>query len=214
MRFKQALATGVLLMLPALIAGRLGANDGILRRIHRHGDCPANQSVVRLPAQEIRIETTRPRVIVNEGVPGRTRGNFGGGHGFAPFAQGPVFATFLPVTPQLTGGGGFGFSGSGAPSSAHNAIRAMHELELQAGEVNRMRAAHKADMDHLDRIQQRVQAGLAATFPTPNGNGATSGSDVAQIKASIDALTKRVSDIEKLLIIHDNILQANNPPKK
>ena len=109
MRLRFASALGMLLAI-GIAPGAL-ANDGILARLHRHGhgDCEANASVVHLPAQQIRIETSRPRVIVNEfsGTP-RGRGYFPG-HAFAPLAGGPFVATFVPHNFGVTT---FGSSGS------------------------------------------------------------------------------------------------------
>ena len=193
MRIPYTLALG--LVFASAIYLRLEANDGILARIHRHGDCDAKPSVVRLPAQEIRIETTKPRVIVNEfSAPPRGRAFFPAAHGFMPFASGPFVATFVPMT--TTGGTPFG-----SPTS-HSALRSLHEMEIHAGEVAKMRAAHKAEMEHLDRVHQRVFSGMASSFQASG-----SASDLAQLKKSVDDLANRVNNIEKLLIIHDNLLK-------
>ncbi len=193
----------MLLSLPILVLGlRSEANDGILKRLLHHGDSAANATVVKIPAQEIRIETTKPNVIVNNvtgsgnrggSVPGSgrvtTRGAARGGPNDG--RDGPFIATIL------TGHGSFG---SPAPSAGNQAMRAILEMELQAAEVAKHRAAHKAEMEELDRMHQRVRGGLT-------GGGAAPSADVTELKASIDSLNKRLSDIERLLIIHDNILK-------
>src|SRR5207249_4948418 len=89
-----------------LLALALRSDAGWFHRCHS-GDC-VQQDVVRLPAQEVRVETTRPRVIVHEtAVTERVR------HGRAlvgvqpavPFlaTPAPVVATFFtPVALPTT----------------------------------------------------------------------------------------------------------------
>ena len=189
MRIQHMLAFGLVLSLPILCAQVRVEADGPLKR-HHQGNCPAEQnSVIRLPAQTIRIETTKPRVVVNEiSSPSRLRGYFPG-HTAMPFTSGPFVATILsPGALQ---------SGTGTGSSALDAV---HALERQALEFSRHKAAMQAEMSHVDKAQQRIVGNL------------TSGaqpvvSDAAQLKTAIENLSKRVSDIERLLIIHDNLLK-------
>jgi len=77
-------------------------------------------------------------------------------------------------------------------------------MEFHAGEVAKMRAAHKAEMDHLEGVHQRIRSGMAGAFQS--GDSSTS-ADIAALKKSIDELTIRINNIERLLIIHDNILK-------
>src|SRR5688500_7182261 len=105
MRPKTLLTVGLLLSLPILSAqGRLEA-DGLLKfhrhHHHDHGNASADTSTtVRLPAQNIRIETASPRVIVNE--LSHHRHHRARGVLAAPMMQAPFVATFLPMT--ATGG--------------------------------------------------------------------------------------------------------------
>ena len=157
----------------------------------QQGDCEAKQTVVRLPAQEIRVETAAPRVVVGAAAVGhhRVRGYAPLAAGFVPFAPvaaGPFVATFVPA-------GGLTF---GAPQVGSPALDAIHTLERQHLEFVKHKAALKAEMDHVEAAYKRVHAGLAA----PVG-------DSSSLQKSLDDLTKRVSDIERLLVIHDNVLQ-------
>jgi hypothetical protein len=185
MRFTHMFAFGLLLALPVFfIQFRVESNDGILSRLHYHADCEAKQTVVRLPAQEIRIDAPAPRVTVGSH---RTRGFMPTGPAFMPVVGGPFVATILPlstVTPTAPG---------------NPALRALHDLEAQAGDAAAAVAAHKAHMDHLNAVHKRIQANLSTTF------GASTSE--TSLQKSLDDLTKRVSDIERLLIVHDNILK-------
>ena len=83
-------------------------------------------------------------------------------------------------------------------------------MEIHAGEVSAQLAAQKAQMDHLTGVQKRIQAGITATFTASAAT--TSDSTVQQ---SLDRLEKRISDIERLLLLHDAALKDLNPtPKK
>jgi hypothetical protein len=57
-------------------------------------------------------------------------------------------------------------------------------------------------MDHLEGVHQRVRAAMSGTFQSGD-----SSADLAALKKSIDDLANRVNNIERLLIIHDNILK-------
>src|SRR5207245_889339 len=126
--------------------------------------------------------TAAPRVVV--GAPAhRVRGyaplaaGFVPVGAFAPVAHGPFVATFLPA-------GGLTV---GAPAGS-SALDAVHALERQHLEFAKHKAALRAEIDHVEAAYKRVHAGLTA----PSG-------DSSSLQKSLDELTKRVSDIEKLL---------------
>ncbi|MBI1831700.1 MAG: hypothetical protein HYR84_09645 [Planctomycetes bacterium] len=195
MRSTFTITVGLAMALGVVLApNNASAQGGILARIHHHQNCPTESQTVRIPGREIHIVTARPRVIVSDASP-RVRGYFPAG--VVGYGHGPFVATFVPMHT----GTAFGF-GAVQPSAGSNALRALHEMEIQAGEVAKLRAAHKAEMEHLEAVHKRVQAGVTASF-----GGGSSSSDAAQIKSVLDDLSKRVSDIERLLIIHDNILK-------
>ena len=75
-------------------------------------------------------------------------------------------------------------------------------MDRQAMELAKHRAALKAEMDHVEGAYKRVHASMTAPAI---GDG-------AGIQKSLDELTKRVSDIEKLLLIHDSILKDKLGP--
>src|SRR5439155_27083524 len=140
----------------------------------------------RIPGQEIQIVTARPRVVVGDASV-RMRGYFPAGHAFMPVGHGPFVASFVPMP------GTFGCAPTTAGSSALDAV---HALERHHLEFARQKASLQAEMDHVDRAFRRVQSGVTASGPT-------NVSDAAQLQKTLDELTRRVSDIERLLIIHD-----------
>lgn len=176
----------------ALIAGSRGeASGGLFSRHCHHDHCDAQQSTVRLPAQQIRIETAAPRVVVQETR--HHRHNFGVGVGvpFVPVVGQPIVATFF--TPQVQ-----------APvSSGSPALKAAHDLEMQALEVARLRAAHQAEVAAINDVHGRIMQSMSRTVQ----GSQTTTTDLSKLTAEIEKLTNRVSDIEKLLIIHDNLLK-------
>ncbi len=153
---------------------------------------------MRLPAQEIRVETAAPRVVVGDLAVHRTRGYVAGHHfatfgqTFAPVGNGPFVATFLPMH-------GMTFGTSTSAGSA--ALDAVHALDRQTLEFSKQKASLKAEMDHVEGAYKRIQSTLTASVADTSPS----------LQKSLDDLTKRVSDIEKLLIIHDNILQKVAP---
>lgn len=197
MRFRLMLSAGVVVALtigfPALHAH---ADGPILSRIHAHHAAGPKDitETVRIPGREIRVVTSRPHVIVSEGGSARMRGFFPA----TTAVQGPFVATFLPMTVSGT----FGTQ----VSAGSTALESVHALERQTLEFARQKASLKAEMDHVESAYKRVHANLTAP-------GSASESE---LKKSIDELTKRVSDIERLLIIHDNVLKkvAPNLPKE
>jgi len=199
MRPVHTLAFGLILSLPFASGGSRLAADGLLKRHHHHhGDDHAEQSTtVRLPAQNIRIETASPRVVVGQvgGHHHRGRG-FAYGPAFAPVGPSNFVATFLPMTVNP------GVSQNLATSSA---LEAVHALERQHLEVTRHKAALAAEMNLLDRTAQRVSASITASGSASFTGQATSADDV---RKALEDLSKRVSDIERLLIVHDNILKS------
>src|ERR1700686_5391160 len=174
MRRNHLWALGLVLALPILCLDvRTEAEGIILKRIHQHGDCPADKQVIRIPAQEIQIITAQPRVVVGSSSM-RMRGYFPAGQAFAPVGQGPFVATFVPMT-----GTTFGCSQPAAGSSALNAV---HALARQHLEFDRQKASRQGEMDHVDKAFKRVQSGLPAPAPAP--------SDPTQLQKSLDDLTK------------------------
>lgn len=200
MQMKYLLTAGAVVTLCWTFAQPRGEASGGLFSRH-HGDCDAHTNTVKLPAQNIRIETSRPRVIVQDVSGPRLR------HQtfvpVAPFVQAqPIVATFL--APQ-------GFTAEPRSVTGSSALSAAHALELQALEVAKARAAHLAEMTALERTHQRIMANLNASA---NATASPVTSDLGKLTAEIEKLSQRISDIERLLIIHDNILKEREKIEK
>jgi len=199
MRPVKRLAIGLMLTLPLATGARLDA-DGLLKRHLHHGD-DDQSTTVRLPAQNIRVETASPRVVVSQHA-GHFRGRgVSYGPAFVPTGSGPFVATFLPMTVQP------GVVQSHASSSALDAV---HALERQHLEVVRQKAALAAEMNLLDRTAQRVSANITASSSASFTGQAAS---MDEVRKALEDLSRRISDVERLLIVHDNLLK-NQPAKK
>ena len=188
----------VVLSLSLVVTAQAEAGDWFRRG---HGDC--NKEVVRLPAQEIRVETSRPRVIVSETRHEHVR--VGRALPSVPIApMGPVVATFFaPVSPvPVTHFSGFERAETYAPD--RSAFRAMQDLELQAMEVARLQAAHRAEVEAMNRMQQRVASSMTASFA---GIDHRAPPDQTALREEISKLAQRVTNLEKTVLTHDNLLK-------
>jgi hypothetical protein len=201
MRFKQMLAAGLVLALPVLITSMRVEADDLFPRLHHHRDCAADQTVVKLPAQEIRVETMRPRVVVNEVAPShRMRGFFPQGQAvmpMVPMMHGPLVATVMPMT--LHSGAMLGVSNPQC-STGSSMLEHAQALERQAAALSQARAARQAEDDVAAQALLRIQGHLnKLAQPAPT------------VKTSDTDIATRLDRIEKLLITHDNILQKVAP---
>lgn len=192
MRIRQTLAVGVILTLPLLSIHTGLRADGPFKR-HHHGDCPTDQSsTVRLPAQTIRIETTKPRVVVSEGpASSRVRG-------FLPASQtyqGPFIATIL--SPGA-------FNSNASTSGGSSSLDLTHALERHAMEIAKARAMRAAEMNAENEAMERIQRNVASFT---KGAAENRTSESAQVRKAIEELSQRITAIEKLLIIHDDRLK-------
>lgn len=199
MRCKYTLALGVVFALPIVLLGTRADADGLLKRHHHQQDNgAADQTVVRLPAQEIRVETTRPRVTVHQSVaPARFRGYYPAGQ---PFMAAPFVATI--VAPGALQFGGATTAGSSTMDLAH-------ALERQAADIAAARAHRQAIQAAEEAALQRAQAQIAK-LSAGAADVKTTTTDSAQLKKAIEDLSGRLSAIEKLLIIHDDMLKKQH----
>jgi hypothetical protein len=198
MRSTYVSAVALLTLAFLLSAFRVEA-QGLLHR-HGHGDCDnAQQTTVTLPAQQIRIQTARPQVIVNDVSGGghhlRARGYFPTA-GMMPMVNSPFVATFATGMTFHPATVGFG-----APTGGSTALDAIHALERQHLEFVKHKAALKAEMEHTDKAIQRVQGSISASLQSSGS------SDLSEVNANLQKLSNRLDAIEKLLIIHDNLLK-------
>ncbi|MBI1916604.1 MAG: hypothetical protein HYS12_17995 [Planctomycetes bacterium] len=157
-------------------------------------DC-CNAEVVKLPAQQVTVEATRPQVTVHERVARYSRVA-------APVA--PVVATVytpalvsLPVAASLVESSPATFR----ESTGASLLRAAHEMEFQHMEVEKLRAAHQAEMQATNRVYARLRTSLsqAGDTPTPASNDA--------ILAQLKDLNDRLTSLEKLVYTHDNFIK-------
>lgn len=205
MRFQQRLAVGLALAMPVLFFHAQVQADWPISNLlhHRHGDCDVKQSVVRLPAQEIRIETSQPRVIVNQGAGySRMRGGYfaGSNAAYMPVVQGPFFATVLPMQ-------GMTLNGAAPAPVGSPMLDAIHAMENQHLQFAKSAAGMQKEIELTNQAAQRVSERLAATV-----KGANSGSaDPTSVQSQLDTMSKRLDAIERLLIIHDNALKTVVP---
>lgn len=204
MRFKHMLAAGLMLTLPLLLTGtRVEADGPLLSKLHHHGDCKVESSVVRLPAQEIRVETSAPRIVVNEGLrsSARVRGFFPAQPVVGvPMVAAPIVGHFMPV--QLHSGVSFGHTTQ--VSAGSSALEAVHALERQHLEFSKHKAALNAEMEHVNKTMQRVQGHLSTSL---QASASGSSADLSTVIDKLGQLSDRMSAVEKLLIIHDHILK-------
>ena len=198
MRFRHTVAFGLVLALPILcLQFRAESSDGILNRLHHHNDCgDAKQTVVQLPAQEIRVETTAPRVTVGHS---RVRGFIPTAPAFMPIVGGPFVATVLPMNGLSVGGGGTGSA----------MLDSIHAMEAQHLQFAKHQAGLQKEIEITNQAALRVSEKLAATLKT-----SVAGSiDTTQLDAQLKTISGRLDAIERLLVIHDNILKDIAPKK-
>ncbi|MFO0948964.1 MAG: hypothetical protein U1D30_24145 [Planctomycetota bacterium] len=173
--------------------------------------------VIQLPAQRIVVETTRPNVIVNE-----SRGHHRHGRAVAPVAvqpflatpmiAGPIMATVLAPQAVAT---------QEVRSPAPNPLRAIHQLEEQTFEINRMRAIQEAEIRETSRALQRASESLNLGMKGLSGNGEPSSqaanetvtrlgaleSQGTTLKGEIDSLATEIAKLKKLISYHDEAIK-------
>jgi hypothetical protein len=171
--------------------GSLAQAGEFFRRL-KHKDC--NTEVVNLPAQHVVVETTRPRVIVQDTV--RTDRLIAGA---APYVATIYTAAALPLVgmPMTTGASGLDYRRTGASA----ALDSLHELEHQAVEIAKMQAAHQLELQASQRVYDRVAALSASFAATPKASD-------ADIRTELQKLTQRVDNLEKLVTIHNEAMKA------
>ncbi len=167
-------------------------------RGHHHGEVV--HDVVRVPGREIVVETERPRVIVSETRERAIRGR-------AALVAPPVVATFftpvgMPLSPMLSAESRF----VETRSTESGALRSMHDLEYTLLEVEKARAAHEAERRTLDRKFGE----LSRSFRSDEASAerSTTSDRLRNIEAELQKLATRLENVEKLTIIHDDLLKS------
>jgi hypothetical protein len=174
------------------LGGPVRAGDFFRRLCHK--DC--NTEVVNLPAQQVVVETSRPRVIMQETV--RTHQV---GVAAAPF----VATIYAPMAMPVASFGTVGLANVGGPTTldTSTALSSLHNLEQQAVGIAKLRAAHEMELQAAQRVYERIGA-----LSQGLGTSTTKATDIA---AELQKLTQRVDNLEKLVTIHDQALRANLP---
>jgi hypothetical protein len=185
----------------ALLVGlvpRAGAWD----LFHRsHGDC--NAQTVQIPAQQVVVETSRPRVVVQDTRPLRVS------------AAPAMVASFFVPMPMNLGAVGLASSSNFEERASipldFSALDAAHELERSQARVTAHLAIQEAQRQHIAGVMERVRASAAAAIP-PAAAARTSTSSTCcdDLKTQLDNLNNRVERLELLVLTHDKAMRDPN----
>jgi hypothetical protein len=137
------------------------------------------------------------------------RGYFPHHHGFVGAPQGFVAA---PMVATILAPGSFQF-GSSAPPPSSATMDLAHALERQTAEISAARAHRLAIQAAEDAALLRVRQQVANMSVGPADVKAST-SDAAQLAKAIEDLSNRVTAMEKLLIIHDDLIRKKLQPEK
>jgi hypothetical protein len=182
------------------LTGRAGAWD----LFHRcfHGGCAAQ--TVQIPAQQVVVETARPRVIVQETRPLRV----------APVAAAPVVASFympMPLSYGMVGApGGPTFEERREASSINldsPSMRAAYALEESRLHMEKLQALYDTEVRHMQAVMQRAVAppsgALTGPRPAPPENCCE------ELRAQLKSLNDRVTALEQQVIYHDRAIRQD-----
>jgi hypothetical protein len=171
------LASVPLALLSGLLLWGLGARSSAGDLFGKGADC--NSQVVQLPAQQIVVETARPRVVVHETKLAK-------GVRVAPDVA-PFVATFYtPVLPSTT------------PQDGGSLMLA-HQMEMSLMQLERARAANEAELAAAQRVFDRI----ARSLPPPSNGGRGDAATAAQVQE----LNARLERLERLVLLHGEVLQ-------
>jgi hypothetical protein len=96
-----------------------------------------------------------------------------------------------------------------APAAEYNPLATAHETELAKFRYERAAALLKAEMDMSNRILQRMAASSdCSTCATSNADLTKIQTTLTDLSNKMSALEGRLTSVEKLLLTHDNFLQA------
>jgi hypothetical protein len=151
-----------------------------------------NVQVIKLPPQQIAVSAVQPKVVVRNS---RFQA--------APVVQAaPMVATiYTPLALPLT------TVGEQRLEERSSLLTAIHESDHQLLAITKAQAAQKAEMDATNRALQRHLDSLREMSTTATSSTTKDGIDAKQLKIELDNINKRLADIEKLLSIHDDVLQ-------
>ncbi len=199
---------------------------------HRPCGGGCSTEVIKVPGNEIVVETARPQVIVNETRVVRPR--HVRAHAVAPvapvaplMAAPPMVATIftpmaLPVAPAPPLHA-VAACPAHAPLSTVAAcppappvrgpLSALHEMELAHLEARKLHASLQAEMAHtqdaFNRMSASLQSGLGA--PKLAANGDTTQALVAEVQrlnGLVGGLTDKTKELQTLVIAHDEVIKT------
>jgi hypothetical protein len=149
-------------------------------------DC--NAQVIQLPAQDVVVETTRPRVVVQETKPlKRARA--------VAIEPTPFVATFfMPVVP--------------APAPAERAtpeatrLGLAHQMEVNLLHLETARRANEAELAATQKVFDRMSTYMKSSA-SPAGD--------ANVSSQIQDLCTRMERLERLVLLHSEALKLAVP---
>jgi hypothetical protein len=196
------LAVTCLVVLPAAaIPARAG--EFLHNLFHGSKGCCAETQRITLPAQQVEVVAEQPRVVVREmGVRSI--------HRTAAVGAVPVGTVYMPMAfqvPAVSMMGAFNSAPVHEVTESANPLEVAHRAEVMALRSEQARAELQATVAAHQRVLQRIAAGPA---PSPNGSDISSSVEqrLNQLSSDLTQLTNRVSSVERLLIIHDNVLKT------
>jgi len=173
------------------------------------GDCGSScgSQVIQLPSQQVVVETSRPRVVVEETrveKPLRV----------SRVAATPVVGSFFMPMPLHLGVVGAPLAHSLVEDSSASrtlnldsaSLRMAHELELNRLHLDKLQAAHELDLRHVRNVMERVSAPRETALTPLKTTGTDSCCE--DVKAQLKNLVTRVEKLEQLVSYHDKAIRA------
>src|SRR5262249_33927100 len=150
-----------------------------------HSDCCCD-TTVKLPAQQVVVQTAAPRVTVQE-----TR--------LTRDLAAPVIGTvYMPIAGLGMGVGAGGTHKEAEVKVESNPLRSAHEAELARLRLAQARAAAKVELDAAQRALDRTDVPC-----DPGKPPADLDQRLKELGTKIDKLGDRLGAVERLSLIHD-----------
>jgi hypothetical protein len=181
--------------------------------LHRCRDSACASQTVQIPAQQVVVETARPRVVVRD-----TRPIYG-----TALAAPPVVASFFVPMPLQVG-----TLGVPAPSGAEeresvtldfSGLQAAHDLERSHARVAALQAIHDAQAKQIQAALERVAASTRESAQPAAARPALSTQCCDELKTQLQNLSRRVEALEQQVNYHDRAIRKDptlkipEPPK-
>jgi hypothetical protein len=158
------------------------------------------QQHVTLPGRDILIEQDQPRVTIRE-----TTARVKSRAGFAA-----VGAVYMPMAFPMMGFGAFPTPSSDGQRGYDAPLTSTHRALAAALDHEHAEALLRAEIDVATRALQR----MASPPSTMSKACPSTDSSLQDLRNEIAQLKERMSDVERLLLYHDNAIRgkAANPP--